>query len=150
MSRLAKKFSTNKAAETQGILYEEYDSEGPLFRVRLARMGGGNKKLKERMNELNKPYRRMKLEDIPAATVEKIFLQAVCETVILPGTWQSYVDGKYVDGIEDPETGKLLPATAENYQKVLGQLKELLDRLTEEATNFNNYRLAALEDESKN
>lgn len=149
-SRLAKKFSTNKAAETQGILYEEYDSEGPLFQVRLARIGGGNKKLKERMAELNKPYRRMKVDEIPTATVEKIFLQAVCETVILPHTWQTFIDGKYVDGIEDPATGELLPATAENYQKVLSQLKELLDRLTEEAGNFTNYRLAALEAEAKN
>lgn len=157
MSRLARKFATNKAAETQGILYEEIDSEGPLFQVRLARIGGGNKKLKERLSELNKPYRRMKQEDIPAATIEKIYMQAICETVILPHTWQTYVNGtepgdpgKYVDGIEDPSTGELLPATSENYIKVLGQLKELLDRLIEEATNFSNYRLAALETEAKN
>lgn len=149
-SRLARKFATNKAAETQGIHYEEYDSEGPIFQVRLARLGGGNKKLKEKMAELNKPYRRMKVDEIPTATIEKIFLQAFCETVILPHTWQTFVDGKYVDGIEDPATGELLPATAENYQKVLGQLKELLDRLSEEASNFSNYRLATLEEEAKN
>lgn len=155
-SRLAKKFAVNKAAETQGILYEETDYEGPLFQVRLARIGGGNKKLKERLNELQKPYRRMKTDDIPAHILEKVYMQAVCQAVVIPHTWQTWVvseenpEGKYVDGIEDPATGSLLPATSENYLKVLGQLKELFDRLVNEATDFNNYRLAALDDESKN
>lgn len=149
-SRLAKKFAVNKAAEQQGILYEECDSEGPLFQVRLARLGGGNKKLKEKMAELNKPYRRMKVDDIPATTVDRIFLQAICEAVIIPHTWKTYVEGNLVDGIEDPATGNLLPATAENYQLVLGQLKELRDRLVEEASDFNNYRLDVLEAEAKN
>lgn len=149
-SRLAKKFAVNKAAETQGILYEEIDSDGPLFQVRLARVGGSNKKLKERLNELQKPYRRMDQDDIPAAKLDEIYMRAVCEAVILPHTWQTFVDDKYVDGIEDPATGELLPSTAENHYKVLSQLRELFDRLINEATKFSNYRLAALEAEAKN
>lgn len=155
-SRLAKKFATDKRLETQGILYEEIDSDGPLFQVRLARFGGSNRKYQERINELMKPYRKIKQEDIPQKKREEIYLKAFCETVVLPNTWQTWVNGtegdpgKYVDGIEDPTTGQLLPATAVNYQVVLSQLGDLADRLLSESTNFDNYRLAALEEESKN
>lgn len=156
-SRLAKKYATNKNWETQGILYEEVDSLGPLFQVRLARLGGQNKKYHERINELMKPYRKMRAEDIPTKKRDSLYLQAFCETVVLPGTWQTWVQGtdendpgKYVDGIEDPQTGNLLPATAKNYQLVLEQLGDLADRLLSEAMSFDNYRAEALEAESKN
>jgi len=149
-SRLARKFATNKLAETRGILYEEIDAEGPMFQVRLARLGGENRAYHQRINELMKPYRKMKQEDIPQAKRDQLYLQAFCETVVLPNTWQTFVDGKYVDGIEDPNTGNILPATSQNYMVVLAQLTELSDRLLTEATNFDNYRPEALEAEAKN
>lgn len=154
-SRLSRKFATNKHTETAGILYEEVDAEGPIFHVRLARLGGSNRKYSERINELMKPFRRMKQEDIPFKTREKLYLQAFCETVVLPNTWESCSkddegQDKWTPGIEDPATGTLLPATAVNYQKVLEQLPELSDRLLNEATLFDNYRQEALEAESKN
>jgi hypothetical protein len=155
-SRLAKKFATNKTAETKGILYEEVDSQGPLFQVRLARINGANSAYSRKINELMKPYRKMKTEDIPEAKREAIYLKAFCECCVMPGTWQTFVtseecpEGKYVDGIENPADGSLLPATAQNYYLVLEQLPELKDRLLTESMNFDNYRVEALEIEAKN
>ncbi len=175
-SRLAKKFATNKSAETLGILYEEVDSDGPLFQCRLARLGGDNRKYQERLGELMKPYRRMKVADVPQKARDKAFLQAFCETVVLPGTWCTWVasttspdvvegalpegdeaaelvakfSGHFVPGIEDPKTGNILPATAANYYLVLDQLTELQNRLLTEATEFENYRLETQEIEAKN
>jgi hypothetical protein len=149
-SRLAKKFATNKTAETKGILYEEIDSEGPLFQVRLARINGAKSQYQQRLSELMKPYRKMKTEDIPENKREKIYLQAFCECCVMPNTWQTYVEDKYVDGIEDPSTGNLLPATSQNYMLVLDQLPELKDRLLSESMNFDNYRIEAREEEAKN
>lgn len=149
-SRLARKFATNKAAETQGILYEEEDYDGPIFQVRLARLNGNHSKYQQRLSELMKPYRRMNTEDIPQHKRDSIITKAFCETCVLPGTWKTYVNGEWVDGIEDPATEKILPATAQNYQLVLDQLDELKDRLLSESMKFDNYRLATLEVESKN
>jgi hypothetical protein len=155
-SRLAKKFATNKVAETRGILYEEIDSEGPLFQVRLARINGHNSAYQRKIGELMKPYRKMKTEDIPESKREAIYLKAFCECCAIPNTWQTFVvseecpEGKYVDGIEDPATGELLPATSQNYVKVLEQLPELKDRLLTESMNFDNYRAEVQEIELKN
>ncbi len=155
-SRLAKKFATSKSLETKGILYEEVDSEGPLFQVRLARINGHNSAYQRKIGELMKPYRKIKTEDIPEAKRESIYLKAFCECCVIPNTWQTFVvseenpEGRYTDGIEDPSTGELLPATAQNYCKVLEQLPELKDRLLSESMNFDNYRAEALEAEAKN
>lgn len=163
-SRLSKKYATDKQAELKGILYEVNDDQGPLFRCRLARVGGENKKHAEKLNELMKPYRRMKYEDVPEKKRDAINLELVCTTIVIPGTWQTYVPGeplvdesgnetptgKWENGIEDPSTGNLLPATTENYKKVLGELTELRETLMREAMNVDNYRADALEAEAKN
>lgn len=149
-SRLAKKFATDKRLETQGILYEEVDDDGPLFQVRLARINAEHSPYQKRLNVLMKPYRKIKLEEIPDKTREDIFLKAFCECGVLPNTWQTFVEGRYVDGIENPDTGELMPATATNYFAVLSKLPELKDRLLAQSLTFDNYRQEALEAESKN
>ncbi len=183
-SRLAKKFATNKSAEILGILYEEVDSDGPLFQCRLARLGGSNKKYAERLNELMKPYRRMDQKDIPVAKRDKLYLQAFCETIIVPGSWKTWVcedrsgieaqaeldaqtlmdggevpsveevvakfTGSFVPGVENPDTGEIIPATPANLLTVLTKLPELTDRLVSEATTFDNYRAEIQEIEAKN
>lgn len=148
---LYKKFATDKKAEAEGVLYEVPG----MFRVRLARVGGDNKKFLKKLNELMKPYRKIAKDDLPEATQKKINLEVYCTTVILPRTWQSWVKdeseagGAWVDGIED-STGSVIPATAENYQKVLGELSDLLLVLIQEAADPALYRTEALEHEIKN
>jgi hypothetical protein len=156
-SRLARKFATNKHLETKGILYEEVDDDGPLFQVRLARVNAEHSPYQKRLNELMKPYRKIKLEEIPDKKREEIFLKAFCECGVLPNTWQTWINGteendpgKYADGVEDPDTGELMPATAVNYFTVLSKLPELKDRLLAQSLTFDNYRVEALEAEAKN
>lgn len=150
MSKLFKKFATDKAAEANGILYTVPE----LFRVRLARVGGENKKIAKKMNELMKPYRKLNTEDIPDHVIRKINLEVYCETVILPNTWQTWVKdeseagGSWVDGIEGPDG--IVPATSQNYQKILGELQDLFKVLISEAADPNVYRKEALEAEAKN
>jgi hypothetical protein len=147
-SNLFKKFATDKKAEAEGLLYEVPG----LFRVRLARVGGENKKFLKKMNELMKPYRKLAKEDLPEATSKKINLEVYCSTVILPRTWQTWVKdeseagGSWVDGIEGSD-GQIVPATTENYIKILGELSDLLMVLISEAADANLFRKEALEAE---
>lgn len=145
-SRLAKKYQTNKKAEVEGIFYEEVDDDGPLFKVRLARLGGDNNKYKEKLNKLMKPYRNV---EVSFKIREKLVLEAYCATCIIPNTWETYIEGEWKPGIEDP-SGNLLPATVANYQLVLGQLPDLFDRLLTESSIAENYKFAVLETEAKN
>jgi hypothetical protein len=150
MSKLFKQFATDKKAEAEGVLYEVPGS----FRVRLARVGGDNKKFLKKLNELMKPYRKIAKDDLPEAVQKKINLEVYCTTVILPRTWQTWVEdkseagGSWVDGINDRDG--IIAATAENYQKVLGELSDLLLALIQEAADPALYRTEALESEAKN
>jgi hypothetical protein len=150
MSSLFKKFATDKKAEAEGLLYEVPG----LFRVRLARVGGENKKFLKKMNELMKPYRKLAKEDMPEKESKRINLEVYCSTVILPHTWQTWVkdeetqEGRWVDGIDGPDG--IVPATTENYIKILGELSDLLVVLISEAADANLFRKEALESEIKN
>lgn len=150
-SKLYQKFSTDKNAEANGVLY----TVPGLFRVRLARMSSENKKFKQKVNELMKPYRKIPIEDIPENKLKEINMKVYCETVILPGTWQTWVvdeesteGGKWVDGIE-AEDG-IIPATSENYRKVLTDLHDVYTHLITEAASPDIYRKEALEAAAKN
>jgi hypothetical protein len=113
------------------MTHKETDADGPLFQVRLGCLDGWNISFYRNLLEAMR-------EKLPRELVDELYLKAFCETVILPDTWQTFVDGKPVDGIEDPLTGKLIPATAENCLFVLQQLPELADRLLAKSIEFNH------------
>jgi len=120
-------FRSDTAAEQEGV---ELDY-GP-FRVTIARAGGANKSYERLLEALTKPYRRaIQLETLDQKISEKIMKEALARAVVL--NWEVRVDADgnpdpsgedWKPGVEDPDTGELLPFSWENVLKVL-QHKEL-------------------------
>jgi len=120
-------FRSDTAAEQEGV---ELDY-GP-FRVTLARAGGANKSYERILEALTKPYRRaIQLETLDQKVSEKIMKEAMAKAIIL--NWEVLVDAEgnpdpdgttWAQGLEDPDTGELLPFTWENVLAVL-QHKEI-------------------------
>lgn len=120
-------FRSDTAAEQEGV---ELDY-GP-FRVTIARAGGANKSYERLLEALTKPYRRaIQLETLDPKISEKIMKEALARAVVL--NWEVLVDADgnpdstgedWKPGVEDPDTGELLPFSWENVLKVL-QHKEL-------------------------
>lgn len=120
-------FRSDIDAEQEGVVLDY----GP-FRVTIARAGGSNKAYERVLEALTKPYRRaIQLETLDAKVSEKIMKEAMAKAVIL--NWEVLVDadglpdadGKdWVQGLEHPDTGDLLPFGWENVMEVL-QHKEI-------------------------
>lgn len=120
-------FRSDIDAEQEGVVLDY----GP-FRVTIARAGGSNKAYERVLEGLTKPYRRaIQLETLDAKVSEKIMKEAMAKAVIL--NWEVLVDadglpdadGKdWVQGLEHPDTGDLLPFGWENVMEVL-QHKEI-------------------------
>lgn len=120
-------FRSDTAAEQDGV---ELDY-GP-FRVTIARAGGANRSYERIMEALTKPYRRaIQLETLDQKISEKIMKEAMAKAIVL--NWETLVDADgapdpdgtdWAQGLEDPDTGELLPFTWENVMQVL-QHKEI-------------------------
>lgn len=120
-------FRSDTAAEQEGV---ELDY-GP-FRVTIARAGGANKSYERILEALTKPYRRaIQLETLDHRVSELIMKEAMAKAIVL--NWEVLVDAEGVpdpdgtdweQGLEDPDTGKLLEFNWENVLKVL-QHKEI-------------------------
>lgn len=141
---LFKNFKTDPNAEKNGVLIEYGE-----FRLRLARIGGSNTDFAKRYEELMKPYRRVPKDQLKADVQEKIVTTVFTETVIKPNTWQTLVDGEWVDGIES-ESGEIIPATAENMAKILLELPDLYNALFKEANSITNFLAEARQEDAKN
>jgi len=142
-----KQFKTDTDLEKQGIVLD-YGT----FRVRVARMGGSNKKFVAQLEQRTKPLRRA----IQADTVDRTKLidvvrEVFVDTVILD--WETNVGTEkspdWKQGVE-AEDGSLLEFNRENVLDALRNLPDLYDDLQEQAGKAALFRAAALEDEAKN
>jgi hypothetical protein len=112
-------FEISVQPETRVFKHTEVDSDGPIFQVNLAPLDANSSYFCGRLIDEMK-------EELSEEKLNEIYCKVFCESVIEPHTWQTFVDGKFVDGIEDPSTGELLEATADNYDRVLKQLPDLM------------------------
>lgn len=143
-----KQFKTDTDLEKQGIVLD-YGT----FRVRVARMGGSNKKFVAQLEQRTKPLRRA----IQADTVDRTKLidvvrEVFVDTVILDwetnvGT-ESFPDWK--QGIEASDGVSLLEFNRENVLDTLRNLPDLYDDLQEQAGKAALFRANILEEEAKN
>ena len=146
---LFSEFKTDPKREQEGVpfLYPGPDGK-PLFRVKLARSGGRNKKYDQVRERVTEPYRRMK--KLTDEVREEIALTVFAEAIIVPNTWETYdrEQQKFVPGIETADGIK--PATTEEIISVMSQLPDLYAVLVGESMNMSNYLDVALEQDSKN
>lgn len=146
---LYSEFKTDPKLEQEGVLFTYTAGDGkPLFRVKLARSGGRNKKYDQVRERITEPYRRLK--NLTDEVKEQIALSTFAEAVVVPGTWETYDrdTNEYVPGIETPTGVK--PATPETIVSVLKDLQDLYLVLVSESINMDNYRAEVLEQDAKN
>lgn len=144
-----KSFRSDTQAEVEGKVIDYGD-----FRVTIARAGGNNKAYNRLLETLSKPYRRaIQLENLSDAISDKIMKEATAKAVVL--NWEvSETDAKtgnvsWRQGIEDPDTGAILPFDAENVMKVFShpEVQDLYHDIRSSAAKASLFLQTAREDE---
>lgn len=139
MSRsITSAFATDKTKELQGI-WVDYEGEETSVSVLIARAGGSNQAFQAASERLTRPHRRsgMDLDRLPLHIQNDIKARLYAETVVLD--WK----GVY---LEDEE----VPFNRENVIKVFKLVPDFMNFIIQEATNFQNFRIAARDSEAKN
>lgn len=134
-------FGTNENGETDGVWCDFYGTNGTHVRVKIARMGGNNTAYARKMQQLTKPYRKGSVDgspNIPPDADRSLFIEALAETVV-----------KDWEGVYDKD-GAALPCTPANVKLVLSRASILLDFISSEARNIDNFAVAANEAIAKN
>lgn len=177
MPGLFSQFETDKRSEAEGVEFTFTGNDGnPIFRVRLARAGGANKKYDQVRERVSAPYRR--LQKITPEAQHQIGLEVFSEAVAIPTTWEMAereglkcqgnvyqkneagelvwlpevpkgrsADG-FIRGIEVND--EVVPSTVETVVKVMEALPDLYAMLAVESMSHEVYRKEAVEQDSKN
>lgn len=142
-----KAFKTDSAVEKQGIILN-YEDEG--FRVTVARAGGANKKFQKMLEAKMKPHKRAaQTGTLSNERAINILQEVYAKTVILK--WETKVDGKWIEGIEDLEDEtKTVPATPAAILGVLKEVDELWKDIQEQASSYAAFKLEIIEADAKN
>lgn len=150
MPSLFSEFKTDKDLEVQGkeFVYTAGDGK-PVFKVRLARAGGGNKLYDQVRERVTAPYRR--LQTLTDEMSQQIGREVFSEAIVVKDSWETYKreSNTFVKGIE-VDSGEVVPATPEVIAEVMKALPDLYELLAAQAFNMHNYQKVALEQDSKN
>lgn len=128
------KFSSDTELEKRGIVLDFGNGEW----VRIARMGGGNKKFVQLFESLMKPYRRaFELGTMDDDKAAEIMHEAFAKAIVLE--WN--ITGK---------DGKPIEFNVENCKQLFEELPEFFATIKAEAENRANFNRKAQEEESGN
>lgn len=107
-------FRVDADLEKKGVVLDYTE-----FRVTIARAGGNNKRYQKTVERLGKPYQRaIATETLDNRKSEDLLKEAYAEAIVLD--WEIPTEnGEWTRGIEDPESGDILPFNAENVLRVL-------------------------------
>ena len=134
-------FATNRKSEVEGVEFT-FGGEGTAV-FTLARMGNTNKRYKKMLEQESKPYAHaIRNDNLDPAIDEAITLKIFIATVLIG--WRNVVEPK-VFGNDSPAE-----CTPENAEKLFKALPELYIALKENAAKMSNFRLAEIEEDSKN
>lgn len=144
-------YQTDTSLETSGVLIEE-----PNFRIRIARAGGKNVKFRTVTERIMRPIRRaLELGTVSEELASEKTAEILAQAVIL--SWQTrdvsgpedLDDAVWLDGVPDPETFEIVPATPESVKAALMAAPELAQYLMEQAKDPAIFR-ADFEGDAKN
>lgn len=140
-----KQFQTNPELEKSGIVIDYGD-----FRIKIARAGGNNKRFAKIMDAKTKPFRRaIQTETMDNEKAMDLVREGYAEAVVLD--WETKVDGKFKQGIEDLENeGKLIEVTPTNIFKTFKALPDLFTEIQEQAQKAALFRTELKEADAKN
>lgn len=140
---------TNPALEQKGV-WVEYGE----LKVLLARAGGVNQHYAKVMDRKIKPIRRaMDLGQVTTETSIRIVREVFAETIILGWKVRDPKDPtKWINGVEDPDTGEILKPNRESYEKVLAHedLHDLFQFIQQDAAGQALYLRDIRAAEAKN
>lgn len=127
-------FQTDDELEKRGIVLDFGNGEW----VRIARMGGGNKKFIQLFEASMKPFRRaFELGTMDNEKAAEILHECFAKAIVLE--WH----------ITGPD-GKEIEFNVENAKRVFKELPEFFATIRQEAEKRSNFNRQALEEESKN
>jgi len=137
------KFKTNRKLETEGIFYE-----GDTYKIKLARAGGSNQAFNAAMERFNTEHgRAIKNNLLSNDKALELMANAYADTVVLD--WQTKVDDKWQQGIEQPD-GSIAPFNRENVVRILIDVPDLFMELQAIASNHQLYLQSILDSAVKN
>ena len=137
-------FGTDKDLEKTGI-YLEYET----FRIKVARAGGGNKRFAKMLEAHTRPYRRaMQTETLGNDRAMELLRLAYVDSVVID--WEVKQGDGWVQGIESPGGGDLLPFTRANVLETFKKLPDLFAEVQEQAGKATLYRQMVMEEDAGN
>lgn len=137
-------FETDSNLEKNGIWLDYGD-----FRVLIASAGQGNKNYIRYAEKKLKPVRRaMEAGSLSNERSNSIMADIYAKTIVL-GWEVRGEDGEWTPGLEDKE-GNIINFDEVNVKEAFHNLPRLFMDIQEQAQSLSNFRLAELEDETKN
>lgn len=141
---LARLFDMDERKEKDGVVIQY----GTLV-VKIARMGGSNKAFAATFEEMTRPYRRM-IEngvDLPEAVAEEIAYTCYAKCIVKGWNLTRKVEDATAEGGFRRED---VPCTPENIIEQFKKRPEFFNFVVTESQRAANYRIKAIEDDSKN
>lgn len=135
-------YRTDASLEVNGVWIEE-----PNFRIKIARAGGKNARFKSVSERIFRPIRRaLELGTISNELAAQKTAELLAEGVILD--WQTrdldgpedLDDALWINGVPDPETYEIVPATSESITAALLAAPELTEYLMQQAKDSDIFR----------
>jgi len=135
-------YQTSGDLESRGVLIQE-----PNFQIRIARAGGKNTKYRVVAERVLRPVRRaLQLgvisEEVAAEKTADILAEAIIldwKTRDLNGP-EDLDEAIWIDGVPDPTTFEIVPATVQNIKAALLAAPELAQYLMDQAKDASVFR----------
>jgi hypothetical protein len=147
-------FGADGAKERDGIDVEFHTGEVTII-FRIARAGGSNSAFQQAAEKATRPYRRagMTLEQLPPKLQDEITRKLYAEYIVLGWSTRYAADDTGAE-VEVPhifgDNDEPITFSPKAAVDVFKRVPDLLRFVIAEATNFQNFRIAARELEAKN
>jgi len=142
-------FKTSSKLETEGVSLDL-----GFVKIQVARAGGQNQKYNAALVAINAKHgRALTGRLLPENKVREILYEAYADFIIL--NWETNTAPEaeapvWVQGIENPDGGELLPFNKENVLATLRALPAIFDEIKTTAESITFYRQSLLDDATKN
>lgn len=130
---VTKNFGTDKNKEEQGVVIPLGEDSW----IKVARMGGDNKKFAQIYAEGTKSYKVLGIEHMPQEQQKQVLIKCFAEAVVMD--WH---------GIEC--NGEPLEYSVDNCKKLLSEVPEFFRWISNESSEISNFRLSIEDQEAKN
>jgi len=145
MSRLLAKFGTNEKAIQEGAWIELLENEdGSTCRIRIKRMNQQNTNFAKQIANHRNAFQTNHVSEKKLSQMQASMIEVLIDTVIVDWdnfeNWLDSPEEKSTEGFPGSEKPKYLPFTKDNVRKTLQEMPDLVDFITEQATEITNFQ----------